>query len=237
MVEGLSKDELRVLELWAVGYNQAEAYKRVMLSKYELNRISDAALKKRVNRFFGNLRLREAMAQYKGRRGNKARKDIENYNERKKDIEPPETKTKAKKETKPKETHEEQPTKTSCNDAHDWLESLQISKDPTALSIYGTGLFVLQIAVSQIQRRYEEIQKLGLSPFEKDASPYTALDLQAIRTAASMIMPFAPPPTNAERKAMALAGVLVGLTEAEIKEDPDAYTAPPPASVVDVENE
>ena len=76
---GLSPEELKVLNHWKNGMSMADAYKRVMLSVYDQQAIKSDALKKRVSRFFGTYRMREAMASVPGKLGDKARKDFEKW--------------------------------------------------------------------------------------------------------------------------------------------------------------
>lgn len=197
-----------------------EAYKQVMLSPLDAKTISKAALQKRIIRFFRTVRMREAMAATTGERGEKARCTFEKIQK----TEQAQAKKEFSQSTKQLPSEDDNSQKL-------WLESLKMTSDPTAMSIYGTGLFLIQMAVSQIVKRKKEIEVQNISALDKAGSPYTSLDLNAIKTAAAMILPFAPPPTTAERRAMALAGVLVGLTPDEIKEDPDAYTAQPPNTI------
>ena len=85
-------------------------------------------------------------------------------------------------------------------------------------------------AIASVKRK-KEIDERGMSALERNASPYTAIDISALKTAAAMILPFAPPPTTAERRAMSLAGVMIGLAQDDITESPDDYTAPPPSTI------
>lgn len=233
----LSPDELRVITLWRNGETMTDAYKHVMISPQEAKIISKSALQKRVVRFFATHRMREAMAASDGERGERARADYERWKTSQK-IEA--IKTFSKTQHERKQNAPECADSSSCNTNHSqndiaqidarkaWIDSLQVTDNPTAMSIFGTGLFLAQSAIQQILKRKKEIEDNGISCLDKDGSPYTALDLNALRTAASMILPFAPPPTTAERRAMSLASVMIGLTQDAIAEDPDAYTAPPP---------
>lgn len=243
----LSPDELRALALWRKGETMTNAYKRVMLSPQESKIISKSALQKRVVRFFGTDRMRAAMAATEGDRGDRAKADYEKWkcsqklDAIKKFADIPSKKA----ESRPAQQEEppaQAPSVKTDNTALDtpqshanakkaWIESLQVSESPTAMSIYGTGLFLAQTAIQQIMKRKKEIEVNGVSCFEKNGTPYTALDLNALRTAASMILPFAPPPTTAERRAMSLAGVMIGLAQDAIEESPDDYTAPPPCTI------
>lgn len=245
----LSADELRAVELWREGYSMLDAYKNVMISKDEAQKISASTLKKRVQRFFGTQRMRDAMRASYYERGPDAQKSYMDW--KKKQVNDAkhaltafskQNKTKQKTDSVGVDAVEEngggayEPAIFSIERAENdfkqlWLDSLNFTDNPTAMSVYGTGLFLAQTAVQQILKRQKEIRDRGLSPLEKDASPYSALDLNAIRTAASMLLPFAPPPTSAERKAMSLAGVLLGLSTDAIEENPDGYTAPPPSTI------
>lgn len=246
----LSADELRAVELWREGYSMLDAYKNVMISKDDAQKITPSTLKKRVQRFFGTQRMRDAMRASYYERGPDAQKSYLDW--KKKQANDAKNALSAfSKQNKPKQKTGGAAATGGASEqgggAYDaalfsveraendfkqlWLESLSFTDNPTAMSVYGTGLFLAQTAVQQILKRQKEIRDRGLSPLEKDASPYSALDLNAIRTAASMLLPFAPPPTTAERKAMSLAGVLLGLSSDAIEEKPDEYTAPPPAAI------
>lgn len=249
----LSADELRAVELWRTGYSMQDAYKNVMLSKDEAQKINPSTLKKRVQRFFGTQRMRDAMRASYYERGPDAQKSYLDW-KKKQANDAKRALTAFSQQNKPKQKTESGGgvSGVDCGTeksggAYDaaifsveraendfkqlWLDSLNFTDNPTAMSVYGTGLFLAQTAVQQILKRQKEIRDRGLSPLEKDASPYSALDLNAIRTAASMLLPFAPPPTSAERKAMSLAGVLLGLSTDAIEENPDEYTAPIPAAI------
>ena len=249
----LSADELRAVELWRNGYSMQDAYKNVMISKDDAQKINPSTLKKRVQRFFGTQRMRDAMRASYHERGPDAQKSYLDW-KKKQANDAKRALTAFSQQNKPKQKTASAvdsaagggATEQSCG-AYDaaifpvervendfkqlWLDSLNFTDNPTAMSVYGTGLFLAQTAVQQILKRQKEIRDRGLSPLEKDASPYSALDLNAIRTAASMLLPFAPPPTSAERKAMSLAGVLLGLSTDAIEENPDEYTAPPPSAI------
>ena len=55
--------------------------------------------------------------------------------------------------------------------------------------------------------------------------------ISALKTAAAMILPFAPAPSAEDRRQMSKAAVLLGLLPDNIQENPDDYTAPIPATI------
>lgn len=112
-----------------------------------------------------------------------------------------------------------------------WIESLNISKDPTAMTIYGTGQFLAYIAVKEIMDRQRAIKDQHKDVLSRDGSALTPNIINAIKTAAAMILPFAPAPSAEDRREMSKAAVLLGLIPDRIDESPDAYTAPPPITV------
>lgn len=120
------------------------------------------------------------------------------------------------------------------NDRELWMKSLNISKEPSALTVYGTGQFIIYMAVKEMMDRKDAIRRGNISVLDKNGSVFTPTLINAIKTAAAMIIPFAPAPNAADRKEMSKAAVLLGLLPDRIEEDPDAYTAPPPAAI-DVE--
>ena len=225
----LSADELRVLALWQKGDSMTDSYKKVMLSPADAKIISKSALHKRVVRFFATHRMREAMAATQGERGVKARKHIAKWQQTEKSEAISKFAKIQKKNKLLDEGDDDAPSAEQLRQK--WLQSLQVTDDPTAMSIYGTGLFLAQMAIMQIMKRKKEIDERGMSALERNASPYTAIDISALKTAAAMILPFAPPPTTAERRAMSLAGVMIGLAQDDITESPDDYTAPPPSAI------
>ena len=103
------------------------------------------------------------------------------------------------------------------------------------MTIYGTGQFIAYMAVKEIMDRQAEIKKRGLTALDKNGSVFTPTILNALKTAAAMVLPFAPAPTAEDRKEMSKAAVLLGLFPDDIKEDPDFSTAAPP--VVDTTSE
>ena len=117
------------------------------------------------------------------------------------------------------------------NDKDLWIESLNINKDPSAMSIYGTGQFLAYVAVKEIMDRQKAIKEQKIGVLEKNGSALTPNIINAIKTAAAMILPFAPAPSAEDRREMSKAAVLLGLMPDRIEESPDAYTAPPPITV------
>jgi hypothetical protein len=116
-----------------------------------------------------------------------------------------------------------------------WLESLLITDEPTPMSVYGTGQFMMSQAVNEIIKRDKEIKKKGISVLSKDGSVFTPTIISAMKTAASMIIPFVPTQEAIKDNGTATAVTLLGLMQDKIDEDPDAYTAPiPPTVTIDV---
>lgn len=112
-----------------------------------------------------------------------------------------------------------------------WIESLNINKDPSAMTIYGTGQFLAYVAVKEIMDRQKAIKERHLDVLGKNGSALTPNIISAIKTAAAMILPFAPAPSAEDRREMSKAAVLLGLMPDKIEESPDAYTAPPPVTI------
>ena len=119
------------------------------------------------------------------------------------------------------------------SDKQKWLASLQVNEKPSALTIYGTGQFLTYIAVKEVMERQAAIKAQGIGVLEKNGSALTQNIISAFKTAAAMILPFAPAPTTEERKEMSKAAILLGLMPDQIQENPDDYTAPPPV-IIDV---
>jgi uncharacterized protein YggL (DUF469 family) len=139
------------------------------------------------------------------------------------------------------QTNEINPLNIADKTAKDkWLESLMITEEPSAISVYGTGQFVMYHAVSEMMKRDRAIkmQRSGTGVFDKNGSVFTPLILNALKTAASMIIPFVQTQDSIQDKGAAMAVTLLGLMQDKIEEDPDAYTAPipPTAEMIDVTN-
>lgn len=216
-----------------------EAFKKVMLSPFDRQALSDAALKKRVVRFFSTYRMREAMAATPGERGDKAREDFEAWKLKQKvdavkkfgsspRYHSPEEI--AEVERKAREAQENKPDKDK------WLESLNVNENPSALTIYGTGQFLAYMAVKEIMARQQEIKQKGISVLDKNGSALTPTIISALKTAAAMVLPFAPAPSAEDRKQMSKAAILLGLLPENIRESPDDYTAPAP-NVIEIADE
>lgn len=292
--EELSPEEARVLEHWRNGCTMTQAYKKVMLTSFEAQHISKETLNKRVVRFFDTFRMRVAMMNTPGRRGDRAKmdfiqwkrrhaRDIIKYRKKVFDMaeadreiaeaklnklmngedeeddddgdvspddcvqdtgdadggdysdesaEPVKERTVSPSRWKKPEPDDEDP-KTS---QEKWLESLNINENAQALTIYGTGQYIIRMAVKEMQDRQNEIRARGISVLDKNGSVFTSNIISAFKTAAAMILPFAPAPTAEDRRQMSKAAVLLGLIPDKIKESPDDYVAPPPAPI-DVETE
>lgn len=257
----LSLDEIRVLRCWQDGDNMTEAYRKVMLSGYDAQTISQAALRKRVIRFFGTYRMRQAMAATPGLRGEKAREELEAWDLKRKNraiksivkdgsdetITEQESKPFSNQESSQKEQEQERqksattsvesvPTAMSSPDAikaerDKWLESLNVNENPSSMTIYGTGQFLAYMAVREIMARQNEIKQKGISVLDKNGSVLTPVLISALKTAASMVLPFAPAPSAEDRKQMSKAAVLLGLLPDNIIESPDDYVAPIPSTI------
>lgn len=299
---GLSVDELRVLHHWQKGMSMTDAYKQVMLSMFDRQAIKESALKKRVLRFFSTYRMKEAMANSPGERGEKAKRDFEKWKAQQKidavkkfapdavpkdpgnievvkvqvpeidsqdesqkpseavvevveqdgeqqsesfemvKPEPPKKDTSSKffdKMVKPYLSSSKEENKEEVlSYKEQWVRSLSnYGGDPTAISIYGTGQYLFYVAIKEMQDRSQAIKDNKISVLSKDGtgSVLTPNIISAIKTAAAMVMPFAPAPTADQRKGMQNVAALLAAIP-EISENADDYTAPPP-NTIDVVNE
>jgi hypothetical protein len=224
-----------------------EAYRKVMMSKYDREKLNEDAVRKRVQRFFNTFRMREAMSATPGELGEKARQDFEKY--KRKQLKPPKRYDgdpkgdssirilieNQKYEDKKKAEKNAENTKAQIelmkSDRDKWLESLNVCSNPSAMTIYGTGQFLAYVAVKEIMARQNAIKERGIDVLSKEGSALTPNIISALKTAAAMVLPFAPAPSAEDRREMSKAAVLLGLFPDNIKEDPDAYTAPIPATV------
>lgn len=282
---GLSPDEQKVLAKWAKGASMADAYSDVMLSKYDKQAIKEAALKTRINRFFDTWRMREAMANVGGTRGELGRRGFERWkiNHRGESIKkwageegvvaakilmeaaqdkqedllegegaevPEDWKENPQKKSRKRislekriknemehqrdlmeQEYEEKYQDRVARDKEKWLNSLNINATPDSMTVYGTGQFLAYVAVKEIFARQNAIKASGKTALDKDGSALTPVIISALKTAAAMILPFAPSPTAEDRKQMSKAAVLLGLMPEDISEDPDEYTAPAPVPI------
>lgn len=114
-----------------------------------------------------------------------------------------------------------------------WLESLTITNEPSAISVWGTGQFILYHAVNEMNKRDRAIKdrKKGTGIFEENGSVFTPMILNAFKVAASMILPFVQTQLGDQQKEITMASALLQLSMDNIKVDPDAYTAPIPPTV------
>lgn len=114
-----------------------------------------------------------------------------------------------------------------------WLESLTITNEPSAISVWGTGQFILYHAVNEMNKRDRAIKdrKKGTGIFEENGSVFTPMILNAFKVAASMIIPFVQTQLGDQQKEITMASALLQLSMDNIKVDPDAYTAPIPPTV------
>ena len=228
----LSKEELQVLRLWQSGKSMKDAYCEIF--KPDPN-TKEQTIRKRIKRFFDTYRMREAMANSPGPRGLRAKAEFEKWKlssstEPLRNIRDNEVKRKLRLDPDKDTLTDEDVEKIKQKDDKTlWLESLNISQTPASLTVYGTGQFLCYVAVKEIMDRQKEIKAKGLSALEKSA--LTPTIISAIKTAAAMILPYAPAPTDDERKQMSKAAILLGLFPDDIAENPDDFTAPPPATV------
>lgn len=245
----LSPQELRILRYWKDGAQKQEAYKRVMLSDWDQKALTKEAIIKRTNRLFDTYRMRLAMASCPGERGEKARKSFEKWREthdskviknlvgkdgfkRKQLINTYKEEMECQKEMMKKEFDEQYKQKL-VEDRQEWLMSLNVNVEPSSLTIYGTGQFLVNVAVDEIRKRRKAIKEREVDVLSTDGSgsALTPTIISALKTAAAMILPFAPAPSAEDRKQMSKAAVLLGLMPETIQEDPDDYTAPIPATI------
>lgn len=117
------------------------------------------------------------------------------------------------------------------SDKDKWLDSLNVNENPSSMTIYGTGQFLAYMAVKEIMARQAEIKINHISPLDKNGSALTPTIISALKTAAAMLLPFAPAPTAEDRREMSKAAVLLGLVSDNIQESPDDYTAPIPNAI------
>ena len=238
----LNPEQLAVLLKWQDTGDRLQAYIDVMVGETERTRIKKGTIRQRAARFFNQENMKAAMISTPGKRGQSFR-DEQQAKQRKARaqavrvakeahsgfINPPPPRPKEEQKREAAMTAEEKAAE--CQ--RKWMRSLTISDEPTAISVYGTGLFLAGVAVKEILARQAEIKLRGISPLEKDGtgSPLTPTIISALKTAASMILPFAPAPNADERHEMSKAAVLLGLLPDTIKESPDAFTAPPPNTI------
>jgi hypothetical protein len=258
---GLTPEELKVLAYWQQGNTQIKAYKKVMLTTYEKQNLKETAIVARSSRFFNTYRMRAAMAATPGERGEKARKEFEKWQALMPHDEVSQAEKKAMKkiidesnysisdtvepmeeEDKTQEIIDSFDASRNINllkkgDRDQWIESLNVNKDPSAMTVYGSGQYLMYVAVKELMERQKEIKRKNLSVLDKDGSALTPNIINAFKTATSMILPFAPPPTNKERRELSKAAVLLGLLPDSITENPADFAAPiPPTVEVEVES-
>ncbi len=234
----LSPDELKVVEQWRKGCSMTDAYKKVMVPKTA--DIKPAALKKRVIRFFQSKRVRAAMEATQGHRGEVAKSRhersleaqrqsaIEQFKEETRGNEYLEKIVKSQEPGALESQYEELKT------ARDkWRESLQISDTPSIMSVTGTALFIMNTAVMEIIERKNAMKRGEVSALKNTALPTNLV--AAFKAAADVILPFAPPPTTAERREMSKAGQILCSLVKNIQEKPEDYAAS--SKVIDVTND
>ena len=119
-----------------------------------------------------------------------------------------------------------------------WLDSLTITDQPEAISVYGTGQFIMYHAVSEMMKRDRAIKehRRETGIFDKNGSVFTPMILNAFKVAASMIIPFTQTQLGDQQREVSMASALLQLSMDNINVDPDAYTAPiPPTANVQQE--
>lgn len=115
-----------------------------------------------------------------------------------------------------------------------WRESLQITDTPSIMSVTGSALFIMNTAISEIIERKAAIKREGVSILKTTALPSNLVS--AFKASADVILPFAPPPTAAERKEMSKAGQILCSLISNINEKPEDY-AVSSQGIIDVVNE
>lgn len=122
-----------------------------------------------------------------------------------------------------------------------WLKSLSITDEPEAISVYGTGQFIMYHAVNEMMKRDQAIKekKRETGIFDKNGSVFTPLILKAFNVATSMIVPFTQTNNSDKDGIKSMAAAILDLSLDNLNTDPDAYTAPvpPTAEVIDVETD
>lgn len=227
----LSPDELKIVTIWRNnGGKKAAAYKQVMIPKG--TSISDAALKKRVLRFFKQERIRNAMESTDGYLGARARMEHEN------DLKQQQQEVLSRftdeqrndpyirnviESTSPIATENKLEEMKSARERY--RESLQMSGTVETIAVTESAKMLLNYAVTEMMERKQAIRSRGEDILDKSGkgSALTRNIIYAIKTAADIIMPFAPPPTTAERREMSRAGQILCSLISNIDENPDDY--------------
>lgn len=227
----LSPDELKVVLLWRKnGGNMTAAYKQVMIPKGST--ISDVALKKRVVRFFKQERVRAAMESTDGNLGEKAkiRHKAELEKKRKEALSHFDSDQKNDpylknviESTMPAQVESELERTKSAQERY--RESLQMTGNVDAISVTESAKMVLNYAITEMLERKKAIREQGVSVLDPNGrgSALTKNIIYALKTTADILLPFAPPPTTAERREMSKAGQILCSLISGIKEDPDEY--------------
>lgn len=114
-----------------------------------------------------------------------------------------------------------------------WLDSLTITDQPEAISVYGTGQFIMYHAVSEMMKRDRAIKekRRDTGIFDKNGTVFTPMILNAFKVAASMIIPFTQTQAGDQQREMSMAAALLQLSMNNLDVNPDAYTAPIPPTV------
>ena len=235
---GLSEDELRVLKCWRKGMTKANAYRYVMVSEQDERIVNKEAMKKRIKRFYDTYRIRQAMAATPGKRGQEAKKEFEEWKSKHNGEVISEFlgQQGVKVQRLISEKMNSPVTRTETNPV--------VSNNPPEPSLSQTEQFDNELEIgdkrlSKIERDKIDwlnslnVKKDGISVLAANGrgSALTPTIISALKTAAAMILPFAPAPSAEDRRQMSKAAVLLGLLPDNIQENPDDYTAPIPATI------
>lgn len=227
----LSPDELKIILLWRKnGGNMTAAYKQVMIPKGST--ITNAALKKRVLRFFKQERIRAAMEATDGNLGEKTRirhkKELQRQqkealskfsDDQKND---PYIKTVIG-ATLPIQLEADLEQAKSAQERY--RESLQMNGNVDSISVTESAKMVLNYAITEMLERKKAIRERGVDVLDQTGkgSALTKNIIYALKTTADILLPFAPPPTTAERREMSKAGQILCSLISGINENPDDY--------------
>lgn len=222
-------EEEKIIQLVKTGTPKSRAYKEVMLTKDEIKSMRPATISRRVERFFSTRRMKIAMLELEGKAGEQEREEYE------KDI--AEQRAKAQERFKAllgdhkKDIDEIEKPDPQMMEA--WKEAispngkLSDKENIPGILIWGSGRVLYSLAFEEILARREEIKKRGLSPLSH--SYFSSGALKALNLAYMQVLPWAPPPSSNDRRD---ASLMVALLNAvgDIQENPDDFTAPPPAT-------
>ena len=240
-----SAEEEKILQLIRTGTPKTRAYKDVMLTKDDLRNMRPATIKRRIERFFSTRRMKLALLEIEGKQGDAERAEYEKeLAEEKKAAEKRFKDLFGNPDKEIKEIEKPDPEMmVAWKEAIDPRGKVSEKEHIPGIMIWGSGRVLFSLAFEEILARRDEIKKRGLSPLAH--SYFSAGALKALNLAYMQVLPWAPPPTAKDTKDASLMVALLNAVE-NIKESPDDFTAPPPASVqvsmkkakvVDVERE